>query len=162
MLGAFCLLLAPAKKHQMDYRSGDITEMALIKWTEELALGIASMDDQHRHLVEIINEFGEAVQKGKGSRVMKKILDELIGYTQEHFADEERLLVEAGFPKLAQHQAKHRQLIQKIERFQFDFNQGGKRVTIKVEEFLTYWLTNHILIDDKAYAAYMKTEKVDS
>jgi hemerythrin len=136
--------------------------MALIKWTEELTLGIASMDEQHRHLVEIIKEFADAAQKGKGSRMMNKILDELVGYTQEHFADEERLLTEAGFPQLAQHQAQHRQLIQKVERFQFDFNQSGNCVTGKVEEFLTSWLTSHILGDDKAYAEYLQTEKVDS
>ena len=136
--------------------------MALITWTDELNLGISKIDDQHRQLVDIINEFGEASQKGKGSRVMNKILNELVGYTQEHFADEERLLAEADYPQLKQHQAQHRQLLQKIERFQFDFNQGGKRITSKVEEFLTYWLTNHILGDDKIYATYMKKEKVES
>lgn len=136
--------------------------MALIKWTDELNLGIEKIDEQHQQLVEIINEFGEAAQKGKGSRVMNKILDELVGYTQEHFADEERFLKDAGYPQLADHQAKHRQLLQKIERFQFDFNQSGKRITTKVEEFLTYWLTSHILGEDKVYANYLTSEKVDS
>ncbi len=136
--------------------------MALIKWTDELTLGIASMDEQHHHLVDIINEFSDAAQKGKGSRVMNKNLEELVGYTQEHFADEERLLAEAGYPQLAKHQAQHRQLIQKVERFQFDFNQSGKRVTSKVEELLAYWLTSHVLGDDKAYAEFLQTEKVDS
>ena len=135
--------------------------MALITWTDELNLGISKIDDQHRQLVDIINEFGEASQKGKGSRVMNKILNELVGYTQEHFADEERLLADSGFPQLAQHQAQHRQLLQKIERFQYDFNQGGKRITAKVEEFLQYWLTSHILGDDKVYAAYVKNQKVN-
>ncbi len=136
--------------------------MALIQWKDEYNLGIESIDAQHKHLVEIVNKFDEAMRKGKGSRVMNEILNDLVGYTQEHFADEEKYMGEAGYPGLVKHQAQHRQLLQKVERFQFEFNQEGRRVTANVQEFLKYWLTSHILKDDKAYAEAMKKETVES
>ncbi len=133
--------------------------MALIDWTDEFKTGIESVDKQHRKLVDIVNRFDEAARKGKGSRIMTEILGDLIGYTAEHFSDEERLMEDAGYPKLKQHCSQHRQLLQKVERLQYEFDQQGKRITTEVREFLKYWLINHILKEDKAYAATM-AEKV--
>ena len=133
--------------------------MALIDWTDEFKTGIESVDNQHRKLVEIVNKFDEAAKKGKGSRIMNEILNDLIGYTTEHFSDEERLLEDAGYAKLKQHKSQHRQLLQKVERLQFEFDQQGKRITAEVREFLKYWLINHILKEDKAYVSAI-TQKV--
>lgn len=125
--------------------------MARIEWKPEYETGVAVVDEQHRHLVEIINRFDEALQKGKGSRHANEILNDLTGYTQEHFATEERLMAEAGYPHLKLHQSQHRQLLQKVERFQFEFNAAGRRITAELREFLGYWLVNHILRDDRAF-----------
>ena len=127
--------------------------MALIDWTDDFEMGIPSVDDQHRKLVEIVNKFDEAANHGKGSRIMNKILDDLLNYTAEHFTAEEKLLEDAEYPKLKQHQSQHRQLLQRIERLQFEFDQQGKRITTDVKEFLKYWLISHILKEDKAYVS---------
>ena len=100
--------------------------MALIDWTDDFKTGIESVDNQHRKLVEIVNKFDEAARKGKGSRIMNEILNDLIGYTTEHFVDEERLMEDAGYDQLKQHKSQHRQLLQKVERLQFEFDQQGK------------------------------------
>ncbi len=125
--------------------------MALIDWTNDFETGIVQVDDQHRKLVEIVNKFDDAAKRGKGSRVMNEILTDLLSYTAEHFVDEEKLLEDAEYPKLKQHKSQHRQLLQKVERLQFEFDQQGKRITVEVREFLKYWLINHILKEDKAY-----------
>ena len=93
--------------------------MAFINWSEEFITGIQSIDDQHRHLVDLANKFEEASRRGKGSRIMSEILNDLVGYTQEHFAHEEKIMQDCGFPGLKKHTARHRQLLQKIERFQY-------------------------------------------
>ncbi len=129
--------------------------MAFIDWTDELSLGIPEIDEQHRQLVDIVNKFEESAKGGKGPRIMVGILNDLVGYTQEHFSFEEKFMLEAKFPKLSLHQSQHRQLLQKIERFQFEFSQGGRRITIELREFLKYWLTSHILKEDKAYAEFL-------
>lgn len=132
--------------------------MAFIDWTDELATGVGSVDEQHRQLVDIINKFDEAARRGKGSRIMNEILIELIGYTAEHFAHEEQIMAEAGYPQLEKHQSQHRQLLQKVERLQFEFTQQNKRITPDVRDFLKNWLTNHILKDDMAWAAVLMQE----
>lgn len=133
--------------------------MSVIQWSEEFLTGIESIDNQHRHLVELVNKFEEASRRGRGSRIMSEILNDLLGYTQEHFAHEERLMVECGFPGLKSHVARHRQLLQKVERFQYDFDTEGRRVTTEVRDFLRYWVRSHILNDDMAYAKHLQQAK---
>jgi hemerythrin len=62
--------------------------MSLIKWTDDFVTGIGAIDEQHRQLVDIVNRFDEALRKDRGPRTLNGILDDLLGYTQEHFADE--------------------------------------------------------------------------
>ena len=133
--------------------------MAFIDWTDEFQTGIQSIDDQHRVLVEIVNKFDENAKKGKGSRIMGEILNELIQYTAQHFSHEEGLLEEAEYPKLKQHRSQHRQLLERVEKLQYDHNTQGKRITKDVRDFLKFWLVGHILKEDRAYADYL-TAKV--
>ena len=136
--------------------------MAFINWTDAFTTGIESIDDQHRHLVDLVNKFEEASRRGKGSRVMSDILNDLAGYTQEHFAHEERIMRESGYPGLEKHMARHRSLLQKVERFQFEFESQGRRVTTEVRDFLKYWVRSHILKDDMAYAAHLDKNRVSA
>ena len=136
--------------------------MTFINWSEEFTTGIESIDDQHRHLVDLANKFEEASRKGKGSRIMSEILKDLVGYTQEHFSHEEKIMTESGFPGTKQHMARHRQLLQKVERFQYEFETEGRRVTPDVRDLLRYWVRSHILQDDMAYAAHLKQALVKS
>ena len=126
--------------------------MAPIAWSDTYSVGNTTLDDQHRRLFEVANSLEEAIEKNRGQRVMEAVLRELVGYTQEHFAFEEQLMAEAGYPDLAAHQARHRQLIQKVERFEYELNVEGHRISREVRDFLQGWLSSHILEEDKGYA----------
>ncbi|MBU8869642.1 MAG: bacteriohemerythrin [Gemmatimonadales bacterium] len=135
--------------------------MALIDWTGEFSVGIKSLDEQHQNLVEIINKFDEARRRGKGSKVMGQILNEILGYTQEHFAFEEKLLEKTDFPGRKLHQSQHRQLLQKVERLQHDFLNEDRRITAETSELFDYWLTSHILKHDKEYSEHLQKSAVE-
>ncbi len=135
--------------------------MAQIQWSKEYETGIAEVDSQHKHLVEIVNKFESALQKGKGWRIMGEILRDLVGYTQEHFTYEEAVMAAADYEGLKLHKSQHRQLLQKVERYQFDFIQG-KRISRDIHDFLHYWLMNHIKIDDLAFAASLASPVEES
>ena len=128
--------------------------MALIQWSADLQLNIESVDKQHHKLVELLNSLDEAKQSGKGSRVMGELLQNLIDYTVEHFAHEEKLMIETDYPDLALHQTQHKQLVEKVLAFQHQFLHGGQRITKEVLQFLKYWLESHILKDDMAFGDF--------
>jgi hemerythrin len=125
----------------------------LIVWTPEFELGDERLDDQHRQLVDIMNKFDAAVLQGRGRRLTDDLLNDLLGYSQEHFADEERLMEQRGYHGLDRHRALHRQLVQKLERFHFEFQRGERRLTRDMRELLRSWLTSHLLHEDRDFVA---------
>ncbi len=128
--------------------------MAFVEWSEELSVGITQVDQEHQKLVAIVNQLDEAMISGKGTRIMNEILTQLVEYTKIHFTAEEALMAEAEYPGLDLHKQQHRQLVRKVEKFHSDFNNSGRRITRKMMDFLKYWLSNHILVDDMAFGKY--------
>lgn len=125
----------------------------LVTWSREYAVGDRRMDEQHRHLCDLLNGFDDAVRQGRDHQVVDDLLNDLLGYTQEHFADEEQLLESLGYAGLDHHRASHRELVQGLERFHFEFLKGERCLTEGRREFLRDWLISHILHDDVDFAA---------
>ena len=128
--------------------------MPLITWSDELSIGIPEIDAEHQKLVAILNQLDEAMKTGRGTRIMGNILTQLVDYTGVHFSSEEKQMADADYPDLHLHESQHRQLVEKVERFQQDFIINHRRITRDMMQFLKYWLTNHILVDDKAFGKY--------
>ncbi|MGC8720293.1 MAG: hemerythrin domain-containing protein, partial [Thermodesulforhabdaceae bacterium] len=62
--------------------------MPLIRWDESLSVGIAEIDDQHKRLVNMINELYDAMLQKKGKAVLSQIIKEMAEYAAVHFATE--------------------------------------------------------------------------
>lgn len=129
--------------------------MPLIVWSDALTVGITSIDADHQSLVGMLNEVYDRLESGCGPDVLDEILRRLIEYTEMHFAREEALLSEHGFPGLKEHQAAHGELRSRVEAFQAVVRRGEPGTDEDVARFLTGWLTRHILSQDHAYAPYL-------
>jgi hemerythrin-like metal-binding protein len=64
---------------------------------------------------------------------------------------------EMGYPGLADHQAEHARLEDRMARLQARLDQG-KAVTRDVTNFLADWLKHHIHGPDKAYVRFMQAQ----
>jgi hemerythrin len=128
--------------------------MALIHWSLKYSVGIEELDRQHNRLVDLINLLHEKMVAGKGNDTLGCILEDLIRYTVDHFADEERLMLAIHFPGIVAHNNEHRQLAQKVQNFKRDFDAGKITVTIALMNFLKDWLTGHILDSDMKYGEF--------
>jgi hemerythrin len=58
--------------------------MALLNWNEKLSVGVESIDDQHKVLVDTLNELHHAVMKGEQRNSTEPLLRSLLAYTREH------------------------------------------------------------------------------
>lgn len=127
----------------------------LISWKEEFSVKIASIDEQHQKLLGLINSLHQAMMARKGKDVLGAVLDNLIAYTQEHFAYEEQLFNQHEYPSRLSHVREHKELVKKVADFRADFEAGKLTVTMEVMQFLKDWLERHIQGTDKAYSAYL-------
>ena len=124
--------------------------MALLLWQDDLNTGIEVIDDQHRRIVSMINQLHQA-QTGASALVVADVIDELVDYTLSHFAFEEELMEEAGYPFCAAHKRVHEVFTKRVSEYRMRF-QAGEDVVDELKSMLSRWLFNHIKGDDKAYA----------
>jgi hemerythrin-like metal-binding protein len=131
--------------------------MALFTWDDSIALGIPSIDAQHKALFGWINTLNEAVKNGDGSAEVDKIIWKLISYVTEHFSDEERLMLSCNYPALAGHRKEHDQFVSRLRDIQVSFNEGHD-MGENVLGFLVDWLVCHIKGTDQGYNRFINQQ----
>jgi hemerythrin len=132
-----------------------------IEWSDTLSVGIQEIDEQHKVLVDIINELHDAVHQRKGHEACGHILNELGEYTRIHFAVEESLMRLLHYPAYEQHKAEHEALISDLSQFLERFK-AGEGLTFELMNFLRQWLTKHIMESDMEYTDHFLSKGVEA
>lgn len=130
--------------------------MDFFKWSEQYSVGVAEIDRQHKHLVSLINGLHEVMKRGAQSLEIQALLEDLLAYTDFHFAAEEKLMAQANYPDLTVHKAKHASMRQEVQRLLAAAKSGGAAVSITLMSFLKNWLSRHIQGTDKEYVPAMR------
>jgi methyl-accepting chemotaxis protein len=133
---------------------------ALIAWDDSLSVNIQLVDRQHRKLVDMINELFAALRAGRGNEVLAPVLDSLVAYTCQHFAEEERMMSTHDYPELAEHRFAHQQLVSRVSEFQQKLRQGQASISSDLFNFLKSWLLQHIKEEDKAYGPFLNQKGI--
>ncbi len=135
--------------------------MPMMEWTDKLSVGVPSIDAQHKKLVAMANELYDAMKAGHGKDVLNKTLDGLIGYTVTHFNYEEKLFAQTGYPATAPHKKEHEDLKKQVLEIQEKMKAGVSfSQSMQVMDFLKKWLTNHIMVVDKAYGPHLTAKGI--
>lgn len=123
--------------------------MEPLKWSHDLDTGIPVIDEQHKRIVEYINEL-QLAQETLDKKKVASVIDELVDYTVSHFAFEESLMEQANYPFLSPHQKIHGLFVKKVTKF-VDRFEAGENVTDEMLVMLKRWLINHIKNEDGDY-----------
>jgi hemerythrin len=129
--------------------------MPLLKWNDGLSVGISDMDWQHKKLVDLINEFHAAMAVGKGDDLKEAVLADLLSYTRFHFAAEEKLMQQHGYPQLPEHQRQHDALTRRVRESTARLRAGHTVTSVGLAGFLRDWLQTHITQQDKQYGQFI-------
>lgn len=133
--------------------------MAFLNWEKKYHCGIASMDDDHHMLFDIVNALHDDVKRGAAHRSVAAILVALIDYVDFHFAREERYMEMHGYPGLEGHKLQHRKLRERVYAIKRIHDTEPNRLdTSKVLNFLKNWLTSHIISTDHKYIPYLSNQ----
>ena len=133
-----------------------------ILWTEEMSVGHDEIDGDHRMLIDLINQLATADTSNDRASA-EFVIDELIQYTVQHFAREEELLERLGYADLENHMGSHLALTRRVLALRERFVNGlSGRLSSDILDFLSNWLTNHILKDDMRYAPLIRAAGYDA
>jgi hemerythrin len=124
--------------------------MAKTIWTSNLNTGIEAIDNQHKKIVEYINQLDDARSAGGKRESVAKVIDNLVNYTISHFKYEERMLEQAEYPFLKAHQNVHQLFIKRLGEYQERFKRG-ENISEELHTMMFNWLFGHIKHDDMDY-----------
>jgi hemerythrin-like metal-binding protein len=129
--------------------------MQLITWKEQFKIGVREIDEQHRHLLDIINQIIASIEKKNEWQTTSSIIDSLINYAYNHFATEERYMLENKYPELVWHVGLHLEFIRKVFAMSEEVTLKGVELQREMLSYVTSWYTNHVLGVDRKYMQYL-------
>lgn len=132
----------------------NLIQMELIEWNEKYSLNIKVLDEQHRILIDMVNELYIAINEGKGNLVLGDMLSRLISYSIEHFTTEEKYFEQYSYPEANFHKEEHLNFIQKVTDFRDSFDEGKMGLSIDVLNFLKTWVKTHIFGSDRKFGPF--------
>jgi hemerythrin-like metal-binding protein len=130
--------------------------MPFLEWSSSLSVGLESVDRQHRLLIGCINDLGDAVTQGRGGFMLQRVLERLRNYTRVHFAYEEAMFKVYDYESADDHAAAHAAFVRMLEACEQRHAAGEGRVGEELLLYLSRWLSDHIQVEDRAYARVLK------
>lgn len=129
--------------------------MPIMTWDSSLDVGVESMNDDHKQILDLMNEIHDRAAAGETGEAMIALVDTLAGVTTEHFRDEEAYMASVDFAGLASHTLIHADLLKKYIAHADAIRTNGGQVPSDFLMFLKLWLTAHIKGIDMKYAPTM-------
>ncbi len=120
---------------------------------DEYKTGIDKIDEEHKRLFEIADQVYEVLMDefipDKYDYIVE-ILNELKDYAETHFTNEEEYMASIGYKKLFTHKVEHHDFIEKLNEYDLDaIDENQKEAIMELLTFLSNWLVDHILKNDK-------------
>lgn len=132
-------------------------------FTSKYMTGIGLIDEEHRHLFDIIRETNDLIHAeflhDKYDEIMR-LLTELKDYTEFHFSDEEALMERMQYPELEAQKRAHSAFVEKLVEIDLhdldEMDDNQQDYLLDLIRFLLNWLTNHILGCDCRIGEYAR------
>lgn len=136
--------------------------MAYFEWADDMVIDQGAIDEDHKNLVNLVNELHTATSVGKGQEVIERIMTDLITYTKEHLHREEQIMAAINFPNLERHKIGHQQFADKLNALQAQFEAGSIIVASQLSTVLRDWLSLHIRRSDKEIKVFLQKSRKHS
>lgn len=129
--------------------------MPLIKWRDSYSVGVKKFDEEHKVLLELINDTFIVVRDHQSVEHLLMTINSLIQYTQEHFSGEEEAMEKIQYPRLEEHKAIHGRLLQEVRSFKKYVDNNDEKAIQGLYLFLRNWLLTHIVEEDMLYKPFL-------
>lgn len=134
---------------------------AFMAWSDSFSVGVAQFDEEHKQLIDLINEMHDSVRAGVTSETLGRIADALIAHTVTHFDHEERTFDELHYPRAGIHKAMHEHLKKRLVALRREV--GHRDSALLAEEMLAFLresLPHHIQGEDKKLGTHLNEKGI--
>ena len=142
------------------YIHDKIVSKRFVTWKDSYSVGIASIDQDHKKLLGMINQLQTAAHYHTDDDMIEQTLNDLVDYTKYHFAREEDMMREHNYPDFDAHKQQHEEMVKQVVKFIDEYRVDKTRTIDNVTMYLKTWLINHINGSDQQYAPFLQQHNV--
>ena len=115
-------------------------------WSDEYSVGNERIDNQHKMIFKMADDFKAALDDNRGDGVYSELLKSLSSYTQAHFRVEEKAMEACKCPVAVQNKEEHMKLIDVLSGFQQRYLERGfdREDAYNLVNTIDRWLADHI------------------
>ena len=131
--------------------------MAKIEWDESLSICVELVDEQHKMLIEKLNDIKEAIEQTLGAEKILRTFDFMVDYADFHFSTEEKHMIANEYPGYQEHKKAHEEFRGMIDSMIEDFKEEGatEGLARSINTFLMNWLVKHIKGVDQEFGKWL-------
>jgi hemerythrin len=119
-------------------------------------VGDAAIDADHRHMIALINRIDDMLGDAGQIDNAWNVMDELLLATEAHFAQEEKIMAQHGYPDMPQHIEEHRKQLEQMRNLIGEVRHAPSPAKVRlIPAFLVDWAELHILHDDLKLGAFL-------
>lgn len=122
--------------------------MSLIEWKDEFSVGVASVDLEHRQMIDLINDLHSLVGDNASEEEVSTMLGEIFAQISAHFALEEKFMRETRYPHFPDHKGDHEKLLDELRDIMDRVEDDGRYDETALSDELREWFTNHFRTHD--------------
>lgn len=133
----------------------------MIEFANVPKVAFEEMNTVHAEEVERLNRIEALLDTDASEAELSEALEALFEHTREHFANEERLMREVGFPPYEMHRSEHGRALNEFQFVMMDWR--TKKDNSILREYICstvpQWLNQHIASMDTATANFIAMVK---
>ena len=121
----------------------------VIEWREGFKIGIAQVDQEHRHLFTLV--------RALNLQSVQHTVEELLEYVVTHFSNEQELMESSGYPAFEQHLRLHEEFGAHVADFLGNEAEWDEERVQELRRFLNKWLIGHIMTHDLRFGKWYES-----
>jgi hemerythrin len=135
-----------------------------MEWTEDMAVGVSTIDSQHKELFKRISNLVVAIKQHRCKDEIDGMLKFLEDYARFHFAEEEKHMREAGYAGYEEQVEDHKRYLAALaelkEQASLPRVQGSSYdLSATTNQVVVDWIVDHIMKIDMKFGKYIKQQK---
>lgn len=132
-----------------------------MKWTQDMAVGIETIDRQHQELFKRINDLLQAIREHRCKSEIDGTITFLDDYAVFHFGEEERRMQDAGYDGLSEHRKYHAIYLKNIAELKEQaalprVSGMSYELSVTANQIIVDWIVDHIMKVDRKFGEFMK------
>lgn len=134
-----------------------MTTAVIPQWSAKFETGVKAIDNDHKALFDEIKQLAMVLLEQGNRDAIDRAITCLENYVHEHFNREETFMINAGYPGTEDHIKSHRALTRQVALLKkINLKEDTEIDPVKLVQFLSDWLSHHIVNIDMAYVPYLQ------